>query len=145
MIIKLKQDGKKQQKIAQLIGCSQASVSKWIAKYGSGRTLETLPRTGRPTKLSNAKLRQMRSKLTKEVKKVNEQYCSLNTKQLANIIKKEVGREYSIRHVERIMHKLGFSLIMPRSQHIKHDQKKVDTFRDEFKKNFSRSIWVLSS
>jgi transposase len=145
LIIKLKQDGKNQQHIAELIGCSQAAVSKWISKNKSGRTLETLPRSGRPTKLSNTNLKKLRAKLIVEVKKVNDKFCSLNTKQLASIIKKEVNREYSIRHVERIMHKLGFSLITPRSQHIKHDQKKVDEFRDMLKKNSDRNTWILLS
>ena len=145
LIIRLKHDGKNQQQIAHLIGCSQAAVSKWISKYKSGRTLETLPRSGRPTKLTKNKIKNLKKNLLTKIKNANEQYCSLNTKQLSNIIKKEVGIEYSIRHVERLMHKLGFSLITPRTRHIKHDQKKVDEFRDNFKKNFSRSIWVLSS
>jgi transposase len=144
IIIKLKQDGKGQQQIAHLIGCSQAAVSKWISRHKSGRTLETLPRSGRPTRLSSARLRKLRSKLLSEIKKENEKFCSLSTKQLAEIIKKDVNRDYSIRHVERIMHKLGFSLITPRSRHIKHNQKKADQFRDDFKKNFGRNIWVLS-
>ena len=144
LIIKLKQDGKKQQQIAQLIGCSQAAVSKWISKYRSGRTLETLPRSGRPTKLNGARLKKLRSKLLLEVKKVNKKYCSLSTKQFAGIIKKEVGREYSMRHVERIMHKIGFSLIKPRPKHIKQDPRKEKEFREQFKKNFKKSIWVLS-
>lgn len=144
LIIKLKQDGKKQQQISHLIGCSQAAVSKWISRHQSGRTLETLPRSGRPTKLSSSKLKKLRTKLLADVKGANEKYCSLNTKQLAGIIKKETGTNYSLRHVERIMHKLGFSLITPRPIHIKHDQKKVDNFRDYFKKNSSRNIWILS-
>lgn len=145
LIIKLKQDGKKQQQISLLIGCSQAAVSKWIFKHKAGRTLETLPRSGRPTKLNALNLKKLRSKLLAEVKSANKKYCSINTKQLAAIIKKEVGSAYSLRHVERILHKLGFSLITPRSMHIRHDQEKVDKFRDEFKKNSGRNTWVLSS
>lgn len=145
LIIKLKQDGKKQQQIAQLIGCSQAAVSKWILKYGSGRTLETLPRSGRPTKLTSSCLKKLRRKLLEEVKKANKKFCSLSTKQLGSIIKKEIGKQYSMRHIERIMHKLGFSLIKPRPKHIKQDPKKVAKFKEEFKKNSSRSTWVISS
>lgn len=145
IIIKLKQDGKKQQKIADILGCSQAAVSKWISRHKSGRTLETLPRSGRPTELDKHMFKKLRKKLLKEIKDANEKFCSLNTKQLSEIIEKEVGKEYSTRHVERIMHKLGFSLITPRSKHIKHDQKKVNQFKDEFKKNFSRNTWILSS
>ena len=145
LIIKLKQDGKDQQQISHLIGCSQAAVSKWISKHKAGRTLETLPRSGRPTKLTKARLNKLRKKLIAEVKRANKKYCSLDTKQLGNMIKNEIGQNYSLRHVERIMHKIGFSLIKPRSKHIKHDQKKVDEFRAEFKKNFSRNTWILSS
>lgn len=143
MIIKLKQDGKRQQQIAQLIGCSQAAVSKWLSKHKTGRTLETLPRSGRPTKLSSTKLKSLKKKLLHAVRKANEKFCSLNTKQLGMIIEKETGRKYSIRHVERIMHRLGFSLIKPRSKHIKQDPKKVEDFKREFKKNFNRNTWVL--
>jgi putative transposase len=145
IIIKLKQDGKNQQQIADILGCSQAAVSKWISKYLKGRTLETLPRSGRPTKLKAAKLDKLKSRLLREVKAANDKFCSLNTKQMSDIIKKETGKEYSLRHVERIMHKLGFSLIKPRPKHIKHDQTKVDEFRDEIKKKFNRNTWVMLS
>lgn len=145
LIVKLDQDGKKQQQISHLIGCSQAAVSKWISKHKAGRTLETLPRSGRPTKLNNAKLKGLKTKLIAEVKRANKKYCSLNTKQLGEIIKSEIGKEYSLRHVERIMHRLGFSLIKPRPKHIKQDPRKVEAFRAEFKKNFGRNTWVLSS
>ena len=145
LIIKLKQDGKKQQQISHLLGCSQAAVSKWISKHKAGRTLETLPRSGRPTKLNSERLDKLRQKLIAEVKRANKKYCSLSTKQLSIIIKKEIGQGYSLRHVERIMHKIGFSLIKPRPKHIKQDPKKVEEFRAEFKKNFSKNTWVLSS
>lgn len=145
IILKLREEGKKQQQIADIIGCSQVSVSKWISRYKSGRTLETLPRSGRPTKLKKKLLKKLRAKLLKEIKKVNKKFCSLNTKQLSEIIEKEVGKKYSLRHVERLMHKLGFSLITPRSEHIKHDPKKVEEYRDEFKKNLKRNMWIMSS
>lgn len=145
ILLKLREEGKKQQQIADIIGCSQVTVSKWISKHKSGRTLETLPRSGRPTKLKEKLLKNLRKKLIKEIKRVNKKFCSLDTKQLSEIIKKEVGREYSLRHIERIMHKLGFSLITPRSEHIRHDPKKVEEFRREFKKNLNRNIWIISS
>lgn len=145
LIVRLKHDGKKQQQIAKLIGCSQAAVSKWISKHESGRTLETLPRSGRPTKLTASRLKKLRGKLLNEAKNANKKFCSLNTKQLGSIIKKEIGRQYSMRHIERIMHKLGFSLIKPRPKHLKQDPNKVANFKEEFKKNSRRNMWMLSS
>lgn len=143
LIIKLQKDGKKQEHIAQLIGCSQATVSKWILKNKQGRTLETLPRSGRPTKLNAENLKNLKMKLLSEVKEANKKYCSVNTNQLSNIIGKELGIKYSNRHVERILHKLGFSLIKPRSKHIKQDPQKIAEFRSEFKKNSIRNTWVI--
>jgi len=145
LIIKLKQDGKTQQRIADLLGCSQAAVSKWIFRHKSGRTFETLPRSGRPTKLQQPMLKKLQKKLSIKVKQANKQYCSLNTKELAEVIEEETGKKYSLRHVGRIMHKLGFSLIKPRPGHIRQDPDKIRAFREEFKKNSSRSIWVMSS
>ena len=144
IIIKLRKEGMKQEQIAGVIGCSQATASKGISKYKKGRTLETLPRSGRPTKLKGNKLKKLRKKILQAIKDTNDNFCSIHIKQISDIIKQEVNKEYSIRHVERIMHKLGFSLITPRPQHIKHDQKKVDNFRDEFKKNLKRSIWIMN-
>jgi transposase len=79
-----------------------------------------------------------------KIQDANNEFCSVNTKQIGKIIHKEIGELYSLRHVERIMHKIGFSLITPRPQHLKHDQEKVNKFRDEFKKNSNRNIWVMN-
>jgi len=145
LIIRWDAEGKRQERIADLLGCSQATVSRWISKHKSGRTLKTLPRSGRPTELSKKNLEKLKIKIIHEVKKANEKFCSLNTKQLSKIIEEEVGKKYSTRHVERIMHKLGFSLIKPRPKHIKQDPEIVAQFRDEFKKNFKRGTWIMSS
>lgn len=143
LIVKLWTQGKKQQEISALIGCSQPSVCLWIKRHKKGKSLKTLPRSGRPTLLTKKNLAKLKQKITVEVKAANKKYCSLNTKQLAEIIFREIGEEYSIRHVERIMHKLDFSRITPRSQHIKNDPIKVDEFQNEFKKNFKRNMWIM--
>jgi transposase len=144
LIVKLHSQGKKQSDIANLLGCSQPTVHRWIRNYERGRTLQTLPRTGRPTKLTEKNLSLLKDRILSVIKSANNNFNSISTKRVAKIIEQEIGKAYSIRHVERIMHKLGFSLITPRSQHIRHDQKKVDEFRDKFKKNFSRSTWVMN-
>jgi len=143
-IIKFHQQGKNQQEIADLIGCSQPTVHKWITRFKRGKTLNTLPRSGRPTKLTKEILNQLKAKIHTKIKFENNKYCSVNTKEVKKLIKKEIDEDYSMRHIERIMHRLGFSLITPRPQHLRHDQEKVDKFRDEFKKNFKRSMWTMN-
>lgn len=143
LIVKLHFKGKKQQEIADLIGCSQPTVNLWIHRSKSKFGLKTRPRSGRPTKLKGKIIEQLKNKILKQINTANAEYNGVSTKQLKEVIRQEIGEIYSIRHVERIMHKLGFSLITPRSQHLKHDQGKVDVFRDEFKKNLNRSIWAM--
>ncbi len=142
-IIKLHEDGKKQERIAQLLGCSQAAVSKWISKYRAGRTLATLPRSGRPTPLTKETLASLKEDFAKKARAANKNFCSINTKIFSELVQKKTGRNYTTRHVERILHKLDFSRITPRSQHIKNDPAKVAAFRDEFKKNLKQNIWVM--
>jgi len=143
LIIKLSKQKKKQQEIAQIIGCSQCAVSKWIQKSKNRKSLENLPKSGRPTKLNPDNLTRLKQIFQTTIKNKNDAFGSVTTKELREMIQKEIGELYSIRHIERLMHKLNFSLITPRTMHIKHDQKAVDAFRDEFKKKLSRNIWIM--
>ena len=145
LIISLYDKGKKQGEIADIIGCSQPTVHRWIKHNLSGRTLNTLPRSGRPTKLTKKTLNTLKKKILHKIESTNKDFGAVSTKEIHSFIHNEVGEAYSLRHVERIMHKLGFSLITPRPQHVRHDQKKVDKFGDEFKKNSTRNMWVMSS
>jgi transposase len=67
----------------------------------------------------------------------------VDVKQFSQIIEKETNKKYSTRHIERVLHKLDFSRIIPRPQHIKNDPKKVKEFRKEFKKNLKSSMWIM--
>lgn len=144
LIVKWNEEEKTQQEIAELLNCHQSSVSRFLVKYQRNGIMQNLPRSGRPTKLTKKTLSQLKEKILARIEAANNEFCSVSTKQVEKIIHKEIGETYSLRHVERIMHRLGFSLTTPRPQHIRHDQEKVDQFRDEFKKKFSRSMWAMS-
>jgi len=144
LVLKWDQKGKTQQEIAELLDCHQSSISRLINKHKRHKTIKNLPRSGRPTKLTENNLNLLKDKIFSRIKRANKKYCSISTKQVRKIIQREIGETYSLRHIERIMHKLGFSLITPRPEHIRHDQKKVDAFRTEFKKNLQKSMWSMS-
>lgn len=144
LIIQWDERGKTQQEIAELLNCHQTSISRFLNKYKHKGIVENLPRSGRPTKLTEKRLSQLKKKIVSQIETANNEFCSVSTKQIGELIHQEVGELYSLRHVERIMHKLGFSLVTPRPQHVRHDQEKVDEFRDEFKKNSNRNMWVMS-
>ena len=144
LVLQWNQKGKSQEDIASLLGCHQSSISRLLKKYDCESSLLNLPRSGRPTKLTKKNLSLLKKKIYSLVKSANADYCAVSTKEVVQLVEQEIGKAYSIRHIERIMHKLGFSLITPRPQHIRHDQEKVDAFRDEFKKNLSRSMWIMN-
>ena len=143
LIVKLHNQGKNQQDIADLIGCVQSVVHRWIQRSKKGDSLESRPRSGRPTPLKGATFSNLKKTILAKINSANDEYNNVSTKKIKELIQEEIGVTYSIRHVERIMHKLGFSLITPRPQHLRHDQEKVDSFRDEFKKNSKTNIWVM--
>ena len=145
LILRWNEEGKTQQEIAELLGCHQSSVSRLIAKHKRKGTVANLMRSGRPTKLTKPVLAKLRNKILAIINKANKNFCAVSTKQVAEVIEHEVNKVYSHRHVERLLHKMSFSLITPRPQHVRHDQKKVDTFREDLKKNFRKSMWTTSS
>lgn len=144
LVLEWTQKGKSQEVIASLLGCHQSSISRLLKKHEQKGIVANLPRSGRPTKLTKKNLSLLKKKINSLIKSANADYCAVSTKQVAQLIEQEIDKAYSMRHIERIMHKIGFSLITPRPEHVRHDQKKVDAFRGEFKKNFSKSMWVMN-
>jgi transposase len=143
LILKWNNEGKTQQQIADLIGCNQSAVCRLISKFIKIGNVKNLPRSGRPTPLSKKTLVKLKNEFEREARAANKNFCSVDVKQFSEIIEKETKRKYTTRHVERILHRLDFSRITPRSQHIKNDPVKVARFRAEFKKNLKQSIWVM--
>ncbi len=143
LALKWCEEKKSQEEIANLLNCHQSSISRLLKKNKQFKTIQDLPRTGKPTKLTNKNMILLKSKLKLKIEQKNAKFGSVTTKEIREFINQEIGELYSIRHVERIMHKIGFSLITPRTMHTKHDQNAVDEFREEFKKKNSQSIWIM--
>lgn len=143
LIVKLSKQQKKQQEIANIIGCSQPTVNFWLQREKQGITLKTLPRSGRPTPLTKKTIAKLKKEFAEEAREANKRFCSINTKQFSQMINSRTNMTYSPRHLRRILHKLDFSRITPRSQHIKNDPQKVAEFRAEFKKNSKQSTWAM--
>jgi transposase len=143
LVLRWLHQGKTQQEIAGLAGCNQSAISRLIAKYKRTGSLKNRFRSGRPTPLTKETLAKLKEDFTNKTRAANKNFCSINTKKFSELIQKTTGKNYTVRHVERILHKLDFSRITPRSQHIKNDPAKVAAFRDEFKKNFKQNTWVM--
>lgn len=143
LIVRLSKQRKKQQEIAGIIGCSQPTVNYWLQREKKGLTLKTLQRSGRPTPLTKDTLVTLKKEFAEKAREANKKFCSINTKEFSKMITQETKKNYTERHIRRILRRLNFSRITPRSQHIKNDPEKIALFREEFKKNSKQSIWVM--
>ena len=145
-IIQLHKKGKKQQEIADLLDTSQSTVSYWIIRWQKTGILKDKPRPGKPAKLSK--------NMFKELKKVlldfpppryGGESMGWTTKMAIDHIAETYGVKYSMRRMQEIFHKLGLSLITPRSQHKKTSHAAKVVYRMDFKKNSKTNIWVAPS
>ena len=144
LVLKWTNQGKTQQEIADLAGCNQSAISRLIAKYKKTGSIKNRFRSGRPTPLTRETLALLREDFVNKARAANKNFCSIDTKKFSELVQKKTGNNYTTRHVERILHRLDFSRITPRSQHIKNDPAKVAAFRDEFKKNSKQNTWVMN-
>ena len=142
LIVKLRKEGKTCIEVAEILGISKSKVSYWTCRYHETGCLEDKPRAGRPTPLTEERLQGIAEKIKETVLEQNDR-AGLTSKEILVFIKKETGRTYTIRHVERLLHKMGFSLITPRVNHIRKDEEAQEKFRKSFKKNYKTSIWTI--
>ncbi len=143
LVLKWTNQGRTQQEIADLAGCNQSAISRLIAKYKKTGSLKNRFRSGRPTPLTKETLALLKEDFANKARAANKKFCSIDTKKFSKMIEETTHRKYTTRHIDRILHKLNFSRITPRSQHIKNDPAKAAAFRDEFKKNLTQCIWVM--
>lgn len=142
LIIKLRKEGKTCVEIGKILGISKGTVSYWDRRFQETGCLKDKPRSGRPTPLTEKRLQEMKEKIKETILEKNDR-AGLSSKEILVYIQKETGRTYTIRHAERLLHKMGFSLIKPRVNHIRKDKKAQEKFKDEFKKNYKTNIWTI--
>lgn len=145
-IISLHKKGKPTREIAYLLDTSKSKTAFWVKRYKDVGSLENKSRSGRPTPLTKKKLNLIRQKIKANLEEHSKRRkAGISSKEVMDMIESETGRNYTLRHIERILHKMGLSLISPKVSHIKKDKKALEKFRREFKKNSSRNMWVIQS
>jgi len=144
LIIQFHKKKKTCREIAFDLEISKSKASFWINRFKKEKSLKDKSRSGCPTPLTKRKLDEIYQEIKSQIES-NKSKSGTSTKKVKNIIRNKTGKNYSPRHVQRILHKIGFSLITPRVNHIKKNKEAQDKFRREFKKNSPRNIWVIPS
>ena len=144
-IISLHKKGKPTREIAYLLDITKSKSAFWVKRHKDTGSIHNKPRSGRPTALNRQELESIRKLLKSGFIEAKTEKAGFSSKQVLQLIERKTKRKYTLRHAERIMHKIGLSLITPRIGHIRKDEKAQEKFRRGFKKNFARSIWVFQS
>ena len=146
MIIKLHIKGKKQDEISKLLDIPQSTISYWIIRYRQTKSLEDMPRAGKPSKLTQQYLEDAKTHLLDYApERYGGESIGWTTKTAIDFIKQKYNVIYSMRRMQELFHKLGLSLITPRSEHYNSSKLARNVFRDEFKKNSKKNIWIAPS
>lgn len=143
LIVKLHKEKRSTYEISSILGISQTKASFWVRRYKKTDSLENLPRSGRPTPLTKDELSSIKDMIKSRI--LEPKKAGITSKEVLNIIEHKIKRKYTLRHTQRLLHKMGLSLITPRVSHIRKDEKAQQKFRDEFKKNLSRNMWAIQS
>lgn len=132
--------GKTQPEISRDICLCRRAVQNWVRRYNELGIdgLDNQPRSGRRPILNEEEQQRLSDKI--DAGPGDDEVCSLRGVDLQRFIQDEFGKTMSLSGVYELLHRLGYSWLMPRSKHRKADPEAVA----EFKKN-SPNSWLKSN
>jgi len=124
--------------IAICTGFSPRSVQEWVARYNREGVagLATKPGRGRKPPLTPEEAEQLKQRIDAGPLP-DDGVCTLRGKDVQRILQHEFGQLRSLNAVYGLLHRLGYSSLVPRPQHPQADS----VAQDEFKKS-SVSGWT---
>ena len=135
-------EGKSSREVGKILQCDQKLVLYWKKRYEDGKLdgLKTKSRSGKPMLLSLRQEAKIKNKISE-----NDPANPWTTKRACELIKKESGIKYSQRHVQRMLHKWKFALLVPRptfwqrasGEEIRRFWKKNPAYEEEIFKPYS--------
>ena len=104
--------------IAHALGCSRRAVQTWVAQYNQGGVpaLQEQPHTGRPPRLAGPDRLRFQARL-EAGPKPEDGVCTFRCQDLRRILEEEFGVTLRRQAVYDLLHRLGYSSLMPRPQH----------------------------
>ena len=115
-------EGHSAPEIARTLARSRRFVQLWVYLYRD-QGLEAIcpkPQPGRPSKLPVTQQEPFKERLLAGPMPA-DRVCSLRAKDAQRILQDEFGVEYTLPGVYDLLHRLGFSYLVPRPRHRKND------------------------
>lgn len=134
-IVALDKKGYSQTQIADVLGCSQSWVSRFLKRYKSnGKDALRAKRAGHPkmAALSEDNLK----KLAQIIENESPMEYGFETdgwtrKKVAEVVYQRFGVRHDVSHISRLMKKIGFSLQKPRTKDYRQSAEEVQRWRSE--------------
>jgi len=111
LMVRYSHEGKTSRNIGEMLQCDHALVLFWRKRYVQEglEGLRTRQKSGKPMLLSRRQEVKIKDKVSE-----NNLANPWTTKRVCELIKSETGIKYSPRHVQRMLHKWRFALLVPR-------------------------------
>jgi transposase len=129
----LKQQGWRQRDIAEALGASEVSVSRWLARARDGgpEALRARPAPGHPPKLSPQQKRLIPEFLWHGPEAYGFRGEVWTRARVARVIEEEFGVRYHKGHVGRLLQELRWTPQVPITRAIQRDEEAIERWRDE--------------
>jgi transposase len=120
---------------AKAVGLKQRQSRNWIHRFNAEGVngLRDRPRPGQPVKLPRQEEQAFRERIEKGASQ-KDLTGNLRVKDIQRILREEFGANYCLGGTYFLLHRLGFSSLVPRPRHPKADQQA----QNRFKKNAAR-------
>jgi transposase len=127
----LAQQGHSACAIAHALGCSRRAVQTWVAQYNQGGVpaLQEQPHTGRPPRLAGPDRLRFQARL-EAGPKPEDGVCTFRCQDLRRILEEEFGVTLRRQAVYDLLHRLGYSSLMPRPQHEQANPEVQEFFKE---------------
>ena len=124
--------------IAGSLGVSRRPVQEWVRRYNQHGVdgLNRRPGQGRRGKLS-PKERDRFAVRIEAGPRPGDQVCTLRGRDFQRILKEEFGKLYHLNGVYALLHRMGYSCLMPRPKHRKAHL--------EVQEAFKKTLWCRST
>lgn len=126
----LGRQGRTAEEVADLLDVSRRAVQKWVHRYNRFGVdgLRRRPGQGRREKLSLEEKDRLCSRIEAGPRE-DDEVCTLRGKDVQQIVKKEFGKLYRLSSVYALLHRLGYSCLMPRPRHRQADPQAQEAFK----------------
>ncbi len=142
----LRKKNKNLEEISAIVGYPFTTVGDWLRRINNKgiERIYSKKQVGRPTKFTKEQEDEIKKILNISPQKQELPFSVWTTKLLLYFIEIKYSISYTLRNIEKLVKKLGFSIKKARPEHIKANKELQDKFKKNFKQKFKQEFTMDS-